>query len=285
MKVIYEPPKVNTGEPTTYCGGCGHGIINKLIAEVVDEMGMAEESIICWPIGCSCVNVNTMKIDQICCLHGRAPAVGTGLKRADPSKLVIVYQGDGDMVSEGMAEIMHAAIRGEKFSVIFVNNAIYGMTGGQMAPTTLLGQTASTAPYGRQTVNSGYPVKMAELLSDLPGTVYCERVTVNTPANIAKTKQAIRKAFELQLSGEGLSFVEVLSMCPTGWSMAPVKACEWIDETMTGIYPLGVVKDEAAGLALQKAAGAAAGETEQAAAGEAAPTAGATEQTAAGAAE
>jgi 2-oxoglutarate ferredoxin oxidoreductase subunit beta len=254
MKVVYEAPKINTGVPTTYCGGCGHGIINRLIAEVIDEMELKEKAVLLWPIGCSCVNVNTMDIDQLCCLHGRGPASGTGMKRANPDNLVIVYQGDGDMVSEGMAEIMHVAIRGEKFTVIFVNNAIYGMTGAQMAPTTLLGQNASTAPGGRQVVNSGYPVKMAELLAELPGTVYSERVTVNTPANIIKAKKAIKKAFELQMKGEGMTFVEVLSMCPTGWSMSPVKACEWVDTNMTEIFPLGVVKDETEGLKQQEEA-------------------------------
>ena len=177
-------------------------------------------------------------------LHGRAPAAATGIKRADPSKFVMVYQGDGDLVSEGMAEIMHAAIRGEKFSVIFINNAIYGMTGAQMAPTTLMGQHASTAPTGRMADNSGYPVKMAELLAELPGVCYSERVTVNTPARINQCKRALKKAFELQLEGKGMSFVEVLSPCPTGWSMSPVKSLEWIDEEMTKIYPLGVLKDE-----------------------------------------
>ena len=236
MKVVYEAPKINTGVPTTYCGGCGHGIINRLIAEIIDEMELKEKAVLLWPIGCSCVNVNTMDIDQLCCLHGRGPASGTGMKRANPDNLVIVYQGDGDMVSEGMAEIMHAAIRGEKFTVIFVNNAIYGMTGAQMAPTTLLGQ------------------KMAEILAELPGTVYSERVTVNTPANIIKAKKAIKKAFELQMKGEGLTFVEVLSMCPTGWSMSPVKACEWVDTNMTEIFPLGVVKDETEGLKQQEEA-------------------------------
>ena len=216
MKTVYERPKVFTDAQTTYCGGCGHGIVGKLIGELIDEMG----------------------------LHGRAPAAATGIKRADPSKFVMVYQGDGDLVSEGMAEIMHAAIRGEKFSVIFINNAIYGMTGAQMAPTTLMGQHASTAPTGRMADNSGYPVKMAELLAELPGVCYSERVTVNTPARINQCKRALKKAFELQLEGKGMSFVEVLSPCPTGWSMSPVKSLEWIDEEMTKIYPLGVLKDE-----------------------------------------
>ena len=197
-----------------------------------------------WPIGCSCLSDRYYNMDMMMALHGRAPAAATGIKRADPSKFVMVYQGDGDLVSEGMAEIMHAAIRGEKFSVIFINNAIYGMTGAQMAPTTLMGQHASTAPTGRMADNSGYPVKMAELLAELPGVCYSERVTVNTPARINQCKRALKKAFELQLEGKGMSFVEVLSPCPTGWSMSPVKSLEWIDEEMTKIYPLGVLKDE-----------------------------------------
>ena len=232
MKTVYERPKVFTDAQTTYCGGCGHGIVGKLIAELIDEMGLQENGIMVWPM------------DMMMALHGRAPAAATGIKRADPSKFVMVYQGDGDLVSEGMAEIMHAAIRGEKFSVIFINNAIYGMTGAQMAPTTLMGQHASTAPTGRMADNSGYPVKMAELLAELPGVCYSERVTVNTPARINQCKRALKKAFELQLEGKGMSFVEVLSPCPTGWSMSPVKSLEWIDEEMTKIYPLGVLKDE-----------------------------------------
>ena len=245
MKTIYERPQVFTDAITTYCGGCGHGIVGKLIAELIDEMGLQENGIIVWPIGCSCLSDRYYNMDMMMALHGRAPAAATGIKRADPSKFVLVYQGDGDLVSEGMAEIMHAAIRGEKVSVIFINNATYGMTGGQMAPTTLLGQAASTAPApaGRMTDNSGYPVKMAEILAQLPGVVYSERVTVNSPAHIAACKKALKKSFELQLAGQGMSFVEVLSMCPTGWSMSPVKSLEWIDEKMTEIYPLGVIKD------------------------------------------
>ena len=245
MKTIYERPKVFTDAITTYCGGCGHGIVGKLIAELIDEMGLQENGIIVWPIGCSCLSDRYYNMDMMMALHGRAPAAATGIKRADPSKFVLVYQGDGDLVSEGMAEIMHAAIRGEKFTVIFINNAIYGMTGAQMAPTTLLGQTASTAPAptGRMTDNSGYPVKMAEILAQLPGVVYSERVTVNSPARINACKKALRKGFELQLAGQGLSFVEVLSPCPTGWSMSAVNSLEWIDEKMVEVYPLGVFKD------------------------------------------
>ena len=243
MEIVYERPKVFTDAFTTYCGGCGHGIVSKLLAELIDEMGLQENGILVLPIGCSCLSDRCYNMDAMMALHGRAPAVATGIKRAEPNKFVIVYQGDGDLVSEGMAEIMHAAIRGEKFSVIFINNAIYGMTGGQMAPTTLLGQTASTAPYGRNENTSGYPVKMAELLSTLPGVKYSERVTVNSPAHIIATKKALKKAFELQLSGIGMSFVEILSMCPTGWKMSPLQTLDWIDETMSKVYPLGVFKD------------------------------------------
>ena len=245
MKTIYERPKIFTDAVTTYCGGCGHGIVGKLIAELIDEMGLQDNGIMVWPIGCSCLSDRYYNMDMMMALHGRAPAAATGIKRADPSKFVMVYQGDGDLVSEGMAEIMHAAIRGEKFTVIFINNAIYGMTGAQMAPTTLLGQTDSTAPAptGRMTDNSGYPVKMAEIMAQLPGVCYSERVTVNTPARINACKKALKKAFELQLAGQGMGFVEVLSPCPTGWSMSPVKSLEWIDEKMVEIYPLGVLKD------------------------------------------
>lgn len=243
MKTIYERPKVFTDAYTTYCGGCGHGIVGKLVAELIDELGLQENGIIVWPIGCSCLSDRYYNMDMIMALHGRAPAVATGIKRADPSKIVLVYQGDGDLVSEGMAEIIHAGIRGEKFSVIFINNAIYGMTGAQMAPTTLLGQRASTAPTGRMIDNSGYPVQMAEYLSQLPGVVYSERVTVNSPARVVACKKALKKSFELQLRGKGMSFIEILSPCPTGWSMSPLNALSFIDERMLEIYPLGVIKD------------------------------------------
>ncbi len=243
MKAVYERPKVYTDAYTTYCGGCGHGIVNKMMAELIDEMGLQKNGIIVWPIGCSCLADKYYHMDQIMSLHGRAPATATGIKRADPSKFVLVYQGDGDLVSEGMAEIMHAAIRSEKFSVLFINNAIYGMTGGQVAPTTLLGQYATTAPVGRSVINSGYPVNMAELLATLPGVCYSERVSLAGPAAIAKTKKAMKKAFELQLEGKGLSFVEILSPCPTNWRMAPMKCLEWINEEMVKQYPLGVFKD------------------------------------------
>ncbi|MDD5832705.1 MAG: thiamine pyrophosphate-dependent enzyme [Clostridiales bacterium] len=243
MKAVYERPKVFTDAITTYCGGCGHGIVNKLIAELIDEMGLQKNGVIAWPIGCSCLADKFYNMDQIMCLHGRAPATATGMKRAEPDKFVLVYQGDGDMVSEGMAEIMHAAIRGEKFSVVFINNAIYGMTGGQIAPTTLMGQKATTAPAGRSAINSGYPINMAETLASLKGVCYSERVTVTSPAAVAKTKRAMKKAFELQMQGKGMTFVEILSPCPTNWSMSPVKCLKWIDDVMVEQYPLGVFKD------------------------------------------
>ena len=229
MKTVYERPRVFTDAITTYCGGCGHGIVNKLIAELIDELGLQKNGIIVWPIGCSCLADKFYDMDQIMALHGRAPATATGIKRAEPNKFVLVYQGDGDMVSEGMAEIMHAAIRGEKFTVIFINNAIYGMTGGQVAPTTLIGQHATTAPTGRQVVNTGYPINMAETLASLKGVCYSERVTLTSPGNITKAKKAFKKAFELQLNHKGMTFVEVLSPCPTKWGMSPMKAMECIN--------------------------------------------------------
>ena len=247
-KTVYQRPDCLLDVTSSFCGGCGHGIITKILAEVIDEMGLQENGIVVWPIGCACTAHRIFAMDQIIALHGRAPAVATGIKRVEPGKTVIVYQGDGDLVSEGMAEIMHAAIRGEKFSVIFVNNAIYGMTGGQVAPTTLLGQNATTAPGGRIPDNTGYPVNMAELLANIPGVYYSQRTTINTPARMAQTKAAIRKIMQFQLDGKGMSFLEILSPCPTNWGKAPVKAMEWIDSAMIEQYPLGVFKDkEAAG--------------------------------------
>ncbi len=243
MSIVYKRPEVFTDEYMKYCGGCGHGIINKLIGEIIEEENLVEKTVLIWPIGCSVYADKYFKADSICALHGRAPAVGTGLKRSCPEDLVIVYQGDGDMVSEGMAEIMHAGIRGEKFTVIFVNNAIYGMTGGQMAPTTLMDQVTTTTPYGRAEVNTGNPVNMAEIIGNLPECYYSERVTVNSPANIRKTKAAIKKAFKYQMEGKGLSFVEILSPCPTGWKVKPVQAIKWIDDVVTKQFPLGVFKD------------------------------------------
>ena len=243
MSIVYKRPEVFTDEYMKYCGGCGHGIINKLIGEIIEEENLVEKTVLIWPIGCSVYADKYFKADSVCALHGRAPAMGTGVKRSCPEDLVIVYQGDGDMVSEGMAEIMHAGIRGEKFTVVFVNNSIYGMTGGQMAPTTLMDQVTTTTPYGRHEENTGNPVNMAEIIGNLPECYYSGRVTVNSPANIRKTKAAIKKAFKYQMEGKGLSFVEILSPCPTGWKMKPVQAIKHIDEEITKQFPLGVFKD------------------------------------------
>ncbi len=243
MSIVYQRPEVFTNEYMKYCGGCGHGIINRLIGEIIEEQNWKEKTVIVWPIGCSVYADKYFKVDSICALHGRAPAMGTGIKRSCPEDLVIVYQGDGDMVSEGMAEIMHAGIRGEKFTVVFVNNAIYGMTGGQMAPTTLMEQVTTTTPYGRKQENTGNPVHMAEIISQLEGCYYSERVAVTSPANIQKTKKAIKKAFQYQMEGKGLSFVEVLSPCPTGWKMKPADALKHINDIVVKQYPLAVFKD------------------------------------------
>lgn len=241
--VVYERPSVLTDEYMKYCGGCGHTLVNKVIAEILGEENLADETIFVWPIGCSVYADRYFNCDSICALHGRAPATGTGIKRAMEDKLVIVYQGDGDMISEGMSEIMHSAIRGEKFTVIFINNAIYGMTGGQMAPTTLLGQKTSTSPYGRSVLYTGNPVNMAELIASIPGCYYSERVAINGPAGVRKAKATIKKAFEYQMAGKGLTFVEVLSPCPTGWGITPVKALAWINSDMVQQYPLGIFKE------------------------------------------
>ena len=246
MAVLFEKTKLLTDKQFHYCPGCNHGIIHRLVAEVIDEMNLDGKVIGVAPVGCSVFAYDYFNCDMYEAAHGRAPAVATGVKRAvGPDTMVFTYQGDGDLASIGTAEIVHAAHRGEKIVTIFVNNAIYGMTGAQMAPTTLLGQTASTAPAptGRCEDNSGYPVKMAEILAMLPGVCYSERVTVNTPARINQCKKAIKHAFELQLQGKGMGFVEVLSPCPTGWGMSAVKALDWIDEKMTEVYPLGVIKD------------------------------------------
>lgn len=245
MKTVYEKPKVLKEAVTNYCGGCGHGIVSRLIAELIDEMDLQEKGIMVWPVGCSVLSDRYFKMDTFVAMHGRAPATATGIKRAYPDKLVMVYQGDGDLVSEGMAEIIHAAVRGEKLSIVFINNAIFGMTGGQMAPTTLIGQKASTAPLGRSKENTGYPVQMAEMLAAMPGVSYSARHTITSPAKIRETKKAIKKIYEMQMTNEyGLCFLEILSPCPTGWSKSPGDALDWIDEEMTKVYPLGLFKDE-----------------------------------------
>lgn len=244
MKVIYERSKGLTKAETHYCPGCHHGVIHKLLAEVLVELNVLEKSIGAVPVGCSGLAYDYFNCDTLQCAHGRAPAVATGIKRALPDKIVWTYQGDGDLASIGTAEIVHAAHRSEKISTIFVNNAIYGMTGGQMAPTTLLGQKTTTSPLGRDQLLSGEPLKISEMFATIPGAKYIERVSVDTPANIRKAKRAIMKSIRCQMEGIGFSMVEVLSICPTNWGMTPVAAQEWLRENMMAYYPLGVYKDD-----------------------------------------
>lgn len=243
MKKVYTRPKSLKEAHFHYCPGCGHGIINRLLMEVVDEMDLREKAICVAPAGCGMLLYNYFDIDTLESAHGRGAAVATGIKRVRPDNLVFSYQGDGDLAAIGTAEGFHAANRGEPISVIFVNNGVYGMTGGQMAPTTLTDQVTTTTPLGRDPILAGHPVRICEVFAMLDGTVYLERVTVNNPAAVIKAKKAIKKAFQCQLDGKGFSLVEVLSPCPTNWKMGPVEACRWIDEVMTKQFPLGVVKE------------------------------------------
>ena len=230
--------------PTHYCPGCGHGIVHRLICEIVDELGIRQKVIGICPVGCSVVAYDYFDFDMVEVAHGRAPAVATGIKRVHPNQVVFTYQGDGDLASIGTAEIIHAASRGEAFSVFFINNATYGMTGGQMAPTTLLGQKTTTTPFGRNVKEAGYPLRVCELLSSLPGVAYLERVAVNNPSNIRKAKKAIKKSFTLQLERDSFSLVEILSPCPTGWRLSPLDSLKWLEENMISYFHLGVVKAE-----------------------------------------
>lgn len=242
--VVFEKPKTLTDAPLHYCPGCTHGIIHRLVAEVIDELGIDGRTIGVAPVGCSVMAYDYFTCDFIQAPHGRAPAVATGVKRADPeNNIVFTYQGDGDLAAIGTAETVHAAARRENITVIFVNNAIYGMTGGQMAPTTLPGQVTQTSPYGRDVETVGYPVKVCELLQNVDGAAYLERVSVNNPANVKKAKKAIKKAFQNQIDGKGFSLIEVVSTCPTNWGLTPQKALEWLEENMLPYYPLGVYKD------------------------------------------
>ncbi len=240
---IFKKPNGLTDRKLHYCPGCGHGIVHRLIAECIDEMGETENTVILAPVGCAVFIPNYFVYDSIHCAHGRAPASATGVKRVHPDKTVITYQGDGDLASIGMAEIVHAAARGEKFTTIFINNGIYGMTGGQMAPTTLPGMKATTAQNGRDVHVNGNPIRISELLSSLDGPAYIERVAVDSPAHVIKTKAAIKKALQYQKEGLGFSLVEVVSNCPTNWGMSAVKAMEFVKDKMIPYYPLGVYKD------------------------------------------
>lgn len=243
MKVVYEKPKLMTDVPLSYCPGCTHGIIHKLVAEALDELDLGGKTVGVAPVGCAVLAYNFFNFDMVQAPHGRAPAVATGLRRALPDNFIFTYQGDGDLAAIGMGETIHAATRGENICIIFVNNTTYGMTGGQMAPTTLPGQVTQTSPYGRDTSVVGYPIRVSEMLATLDGVAYVERVAVNNIPNIRKTKKAIQKAFQNQLDKKGFSLVEVLSTCPTNWGMSPIKALDWLAEKMMPYYPLGAFKD------------------------------------------
>jgi len=244
MEVVFKAPNALTGKTLTYCPGCTHGIIHRLVAEVFDELNIEGDAIGVSPVGCSVLAYDFFGCDMIQAPHGRAPAVATGLKRARPECIVFTYQGDGDLAAIGTAETIHAAGRGENITVIFVNNAIYGMTGGQMAPTTLPGQVTQTSPYGRDVKTAGSPMKVCEMLATLDGVTLAQRVSVDNVKNIAAAKKAIKKAFQNQIDGKGYSIIEVLSTCPTNWGITPVESLDWLRENMMPVYPLGVFKDK-----------------------------------------
>ena len=243
MAVVFKRTEGLQDVATHYCPGCTHGIIHRLVAESLEEMGLLENAIGVVPVGCSVLAYKYFNVDTQEAAHGRAPAVATGIKRTHPDKFVFTYQGDGDLSSIGMAEIVHAAARGEKISTIFVNNGIYGMTGGQMAPTTLIGQKATPAQNGRNPEINGFPIRVSEMLATLTGAVFVERVSVDTPANVRKAKKAIKKAFQVQQAGLGFGIVEVLSSCPTNWGLAPKDALQWLRDNMMAYYELGNKKD------------------------------------------
>lgn len=244
MAVVFERPKSLLDVPTHYCPGCTHGVIHKLVAEVIDELGCEGTTVGIAPVGCAVMAYDYYACDMIEAAHGRAPAVATGVKRSLPDNMVFTYQGDGDLAAIGTAEMVHAAARGENITIIFVNNAIYGMTGGQMAPTTLPGQTTQTTPYGRDVATAGFPIRVCEMLATLDGTAYAERVAVDTVPNIRKAKAAIKKAFVCQQEKKGFSIVELLSTCPTNWGLTPVKSLQWLRDNMMPYYPLGVYADK-----------------------------------------
>ncbi len=244
MAVVFEKPKALTDANLHYCPGCTHGIIHRLVAEVLDELGVQGKTVGIASVGCSVMSYDYFDVDMVQAAHGRAPAVATGVKRANPENIVFTYQGDGDLAAIGTAETVHSAARGENITIIFVNNAIYGMTGGQMAPTTLPNQVTQTSPYGRDTNTVGFPLKVCELLSNVDGATYLERVAVNNVKNIKNAKKAIKKAFTYQTEGKGFTLIEVLSTCPTNWGLSPVNALKWLEENMIPYYPLGVYKDK-----------------------------------------
>lgn len=244
MQKVFERPKGLTDTEFAYCPGCAHSIVHRMIAEVMDELDIIGSTIGICPVGCAVFMYEYMTCDMIEAAHGRAPAVATGLKRVLPDRIVFTYQGDGDLASIGTAEIVHAAARGENISVIFINNTTYGMTGGQMAPTTLIGQKSTTCPTGRDAAVNGYPIRVCEMLATLDGPSYLARVAPTSPAGIVKTKNAIKHAFENQIAGKGFSMVEILCNCPTQWKMTPIESLKWIDENMTPVFPPGVFVDK-----------------------------------------
>ena len=240
--LVHERTPLMTDAALSYCPGCGHGTVHHLIMEVIQEMDIQKDTIGIAPVGCSVLAYDFMDIDFSQAAHGRAPAVATGIKRLWPDKFVFTYQGDGDLAAIGTGETIHACNRGENIVIIFINNGIYGMTGGQMAPTTLEGMKSSTSPYGRDTKLNGFPIKMTEIVAQLPGTYYVTRQAVHKPGNVRKTKKAIRKAFEIQKEKKGLAFIEVVSNCNSGWKMTPNDSNEWMEENMFPFYPLGDIK-------------------------------------------
>ena len=242
-RTIYRPPELLADRPTHYCPGCGHGIVHRLIAELLEELDLADRTIGVASVGCSVFAYDYLAVDFVESPHGRAPAVATGVRRARPGAFVFTYQGDGDLAAIGTAEIVHAAARGENLSVVFVNNGIYGMTGGQMAPTTLLGQRTTSSPAGREASGMGFPIPITEMLALLPGVTYAARGTIADPAWIGRTKAMLKRSFELQVAGAGFSIVEVLSTCPVGWGLTPAKAMEHVLDDVTMTYPPGVFVD------------------------------------------
>jgi len=248
LSKVFSKPRTLRPVAMHYCPGCGHGITTRLLAETIDEIGVREKTVGVAPVGCSVLLHDYLDIDMYEAAHGRAPAVATGCKRVHPELVVFTYQGDGDFASIGTAEAVHIAARGEKITTVFINNAIYGMTGGQMAPTTLIGQKTTTSPFGRSVEQTGFPIRMAELLATLDGAVYIARVSVHSPKNIIQAKKAIKKAFETQIKGLGYSMVEVLSQCPTAWGMTPIESTKWVEEKMISYYPLGEFKAPKRGL-------------------------------------
>jgi 2-oxoglutarate ferredoxin oxidoreductase subunit beta len=268
-RILFERSPALTDVVTNYCPGCSHGIVQRLVAETIDELGIEGKTIGVCPVGCSVTAYNFYACDMVQAAHGRAPAVATGVKRACSESVVFTYQGDGDLASIGMAETVHAATRGEKITVIFINNAIYGMTGGQMAPTSLPGQVTQTSPYGRDTETVGYPIRVCEMLSTLDGVALAQRVTVDSPKDVRAAKRVIKKAFQYQMEGLGFSIVEVLSTCPTNWGLTPANAFVWLRENMIPYYPLGVYRDvKAEATAAAKAQAAATEAAAAAAAGQ-----------------